>query len=228
MDTTDLPLHIIIVLLSMLPAEALAKFQGICKDWKNIIREPQFVKEPFQIQTSKGKDYLLYVPLDRTNESAFTLLCDETFDQALEFEIPSEFRDMSFIIISSCNGVMCFTDANSFGSTLNLCNPSIRKYKTVTNPIFDGVELSYQGDVDFALGFGIAILSDEEDEATSKIEVCSMVASSWKNLEVDYFPWEIIELKLEVLMRDLVHWKGNYRNGDERISIILAYHMGED
>ncbi|XP_012833664.1 PREDICTED: putative F-box protein At2g02030 [Erythranthe guttata] len=208
MDTTDLPLHIIIVLLSMLPAEALAKFQGICKDWKNIIREPQFVKEPFQIQTSKGKDYLLYVPLDRTNESAFTLLCDETFDQALEFEIPSEFRDMSFIIISSCNGVMCFTDANSFGSTLNLCNPSIRKYKTFI--------------------IRIAILSDEEDEATSKIEVCSMVASSWKNLEVDYFPWEIIELKLEVLMRDLVHWKGNYRNGDERISIILAYHMGED
>ncbi|KAL7082967.1 hypothetical protein ACP275_14G133100 [Erythranthe tilingii] len=192
----------------MLLAEALAKFQCICKAWKNIIRELQFVKEHFQIQASKGKDYLLYVPLDRTNESAFTLLCDETFDQALEFEIPYEFHDMSFIIISSCNGVMCFTDANSFGSTLNLCNPSIRKYKTVINPIFDGVELSYQGDVDFALGFGyyeqmndwfiirIAILSDEEDEATSKIEVCSMVA--------------------------------DYRDGDERISVILAYHMGED
>ncbi|KAL8027948.1 hypothetical protein ABFX02_14G129700 [Erythranthe guttata] len=223
---------------------------------KNIIRDPQFVKEHIQIQAAKGKEYILYVPLNRTNERAFTLLCDETFDRALEFEIPYEFRDMSFIIIGSCNGVMCFTDANSFGSTVYLCNPSIRKYKTVINPIFDGVELSYQGDDDFALGIGyyeqtngykiiriaiisdeedettskilIAILSDEEDEATSKIEVCSMVASSWKNLEVDYFPWEIIELKSEVLMRDLVHLKGNYRNGDERISIILAYHMGED
>ncbi|KAL7082963.1 hypothetical protein ACP275_14G132700 [Erythranthe tilingii] len=152
MDTTHLPFHIIIVILSMLPAKALAKFQCVCKAWKNIIRDPQFVKEHFKIKAAKGKAYLLYVPLDSTNERAFTLLCDETFDHAVEFKIPSEFRDMSFIIIGSCNGVLCFTDANSFG------------------------------DVDFALGFGyyeqmndyfiirIAIVSDEEDDATCKIE----------------------------------------------------------
>ncbi|KAL8048675.1 hypothetical protein ABFS82_07G082000 [Erythranthe guttata] len=240
MDTTDLPFHIIMVILSMLPVEALAKFQCVCKAWKNIIRDPKFVKDHFQIQAAKGKDYLLYVPLDRTIERAFTLLCDETFDQALEFEIPSEFRDMSFIIIGSCNGVLCFTDANSFGSTVYLCNPSIRKYRTVINPMFDGVELSCQGDVDFALGFGyyehtndyliirIAILSDEEDEATSKVEVYSMVANSWKNLEVDRFPWERIELKSEAVMRDSVHWKADYRDGDEGIPVILAYRMGEE
>ncbi|KAL7125576.1 hypothetical protein ABFS83_14G125900 [Erythranthe nasuta] len=152
----------------MLPAKALAKFQCVCKALKNIIRDPQFVKEHFQIKAAKGKSYLLYVPLDK-------------------FKIPSEFRDMSFIIIGSCNGVLCFTDANSFGSI--------------------------QGDVDFALGFGyyeqmndyfiirIAIVSDEEDEATCKIEVYSMVASSWTNLEVDHFPWEMIELKLLCVIR---------------------------
>ncbi|EYU40490.1 hypothetical protein MIMGU_mgv1a017939mg, partial [Erythranthe guttata] len=212
----------------------------VCKAWKNIIRDPKFVKEHSKIQAAKGKDYLLYVPLDRTIEHAFTLLCDETFDQALEFEIPSEFRDMSFIIIGSCNGVLCFTDANSFGSTVYLCNPSIRKYRTVINPMFDGVELSSRGDVDFALGFGyyeqtndyliirIVILSDEEGEATNKIEVYSMVANSWKNIEVDHFPWEMIELKSEAVMRDSVHWKTDHKDGDEGIPVILAYHMGEE
>ncbi|KAL7082959.1 hypothetical protein ACP275_14G132300 [Erythranthe tilingii] len=205
----------------MLPVEALAKFQCVCKAWKNIIRDPQFVKEHFKIQAAKGKDYLLY---------------------ALEFEIPSEFRHMSFIIIGSCNGVLFFTDANSFGSTVYLCNPSIGKYRTVINPIIDGVELLYQGDVDFDLGFGyheqtndylivrIAILSDEEDEATSKIEVYSMVANSWKILEVDHFPWERIELKSEVVMRDSVHWKADHKDRDKGISVGLPNYKadGED
>ncbi|KAL7082961.1 hypothetical protein ACP275_14G132500 [Erythranthe tilingii] len=224
------------------------RFQGrssrhVISDWRRRLSNwgvaatlSKFIKDHFQIQAAKGKDYFTYVPLDRTNERAFTLLCDETFDQALEFEIPSEFRDMSFIIIGSCNGVLYFTDANSFGSTVYLCNPSIRKYKTVINPIFDGIELSYQGDVDFALGFGyyeqtndfviirIAILSDEEDEATSKIEVYSMVASSCKNLEVDHIPWEMIELKSKAVMRDSINWKADYRDGDEGISVFR--HIG--
>ncbi|XP_012853138.1 PREDICTED: F-box/kelch-repeat protein At3g06240-like isoform X3 [Erythranthe guttata] len=142
MDTTDLPFHIIMVILSMLPVEALAKFQCVCKAWKNIIRDPKFVKDHFQIQAAKGFGYY-----EHTND---------------------------YLIIR------------------------------------------------------IAILSDEEDEATSKVEVYSMVANSWKNLEVDRFPWERIELKSEAVMRDSVHWKADYRDGDEGIPVILAYRMGEE
>ncbi|KAI3448478.1 hypothetical protein Pfo_005143 [Paulownia fortunei] len=231
-----LPFDMIVVILLMLPTKTLVKFQCICKAWRNLIRDPMFIKKHFQIRVSKGNGYLLYTPLK-------TLLT-----QTLDIEIPFELVSMSFIIVGSSNGLLCLTDTNSFGTTIYMCNPSIRQYRVINFPITDVIGSSDQSHVNIALGFGyydetndykivrIASPSDEDDIESSfnyegvksKIEVYSLITNSWKNIEVDYFPWDMFDIKSETVVSESVHWKAIYRDTNEDILVILVFHLGKE
>ncbi|GFP87930.1 F-box/kelch-repeat protein at3g06240 [Phtheirospermum japonicum] len=63
----------------------------------------------------------------------------------------------------------------------------------------------------------------------TKIEVYSLMMSSWNIIEVDYFPWEVIDARSEVLLNESIHWKAIYGDGvndGEDIMVLLAFHLG--
>lgn len=234
-----LPQDIITVILLMLPTKSLLVFWNVCRAWRDIIRDPVFIKRHFQSRASKGNSYLLYAPLEHRNyDRAFRLLCDRSFDEALDIEFPVELRDVSFIVVGSCNGLLCLTNTDSYGTVIYLCNPFIRKCRTINIPITGLLRSSEDClHVHIALGFGYfdqtddykivrIALSSEIDMV--KIEVYSMITDLWRDIEVDYFPWEVIETRPEALVCDSIHWKAISGDTDEDVMVILAFHLGEE
>ncbi|KAG8363909.1 hypothetical protein BUALT_Bualt19G0071500 [Buddleja alternifolia] len=248
-----LPFDLITIILLMLSTKTLVKFQGVCRAWRDLIRDPIFIKTHFQNWASKGNNYLLYVPLEHTPSRVFRLLSDKTFERALDIQIPFEPISMGLIVIGSCNGLLCITELNNFGTIIYLYNPSIRKYKTINSPITDISGQSDRRYINIALGFAyydqtndykiVRIVSRDEDVdedgdnvdvnfsyevANIKIEVYSMITDSWKNIDVDYFPWGMLGIKSKASLNESVHWLVNHRDGNEDVTAILAFHFGNE
>ncbi|GFP87933.1 F-box/kelch-repeat protein at3g06240 [Phtheirospermum japonicum] len=225
----------------MLPTVALVKFQCVCTSWRDLIRDPRFIKKHHQL-ASKGNIYLLHKPLQRNGHRVFRLLFDKTFDQALDIVLPLDLVPMSFTIVGSFNGVLCLADTNSFGTMIYICNPSIRKYRTINFPINDFTigSLSNQIDVNIAFGFGyhdetddykivrILSLPVEEDVAKNKVEVYSLTENLWKDVEADYFPWDLFDARSDIVVNESIHWKAIYQDSNEDILVILAFHLVEE
>ncbi|KAL0375835.1 UNVERIFIED_CONTAM: F-box protein [Sesamum calycinum] len=108
-----LPFEIITLILTMLPTETLVRFQCVCKAWRDLIRDPMFIKQHSRTRESKGNGYLLYVSMNYDPCRAFTLLCEETFEEALEIDVPFQPVDMYLIVVGSCNGLLCVSDTDS-------------------------------------------------------------------------------------------------------------------
>ncbi|KAG8363910.1 hypothetical protein BUALT_Bualt19G0071600 [Buddleja alternifolia] len=243
-----LPFNLITTILLMLPVKTLVKFQGVCRAWRDLIRDPIFIKtDHFQNWASKGNNYLLCVPLEPTPGRVFRLLSDKTFERALDIQIPFEPVSMSLIVIGSCNGLLCITDLDNYGTIIYLYNPSIRKYRTINSPIVDIFGISNRRYINIALEFAyhdqandykiVRIVSrggdvdvdgDKVNVSFSKIEVYSMITNSWKDIDVDYFPWSMLGIRSKASLNESVHWMVKHRDVNEDVPVILAFHFGNE
>ncbi|KAL0375834.1 UNVERIFIED_CONTAM: hypothetical protein Scaly_0701000 [Sesamum calycinum] len=211
-----------------------------------------FIKQHSEIRASKGKGYLLYFPMYHQIGRAFRLLCEETFEQVQEIDIPFRPVDMSLIVIGSCNGLLCLSDSRRFGTAIYLCNPYIRRYRVINHPIAGVVRSSDPINDNVTLGFGyydktndykiirIEALSDEHDDYLdlsfkyhktakhTKVEVYSSITNSWKNVEVECFSWKMYDVKYRLVVCDSVHWKAYYREANKDVLVILAFHLGNE
>ncbi|KAG8372876.1 hypothetical protein BUALT_Bualt12G0112700 [Buddleja alternifolia] len=113
---STLPFDVITFILLMLPTKTLVKFQGVCKAWRDLIRDPIFIQNHFQNWASKGNNYLLYVPFEHMPTYACRLLCAKTFERALDILIPFELVTVNLIVIGSYNGLLCITDINNLNN----------------------------------------------------------------------------------------------------------------
>ncbi|KAG8363911.1 hypothetical protein BUALT_Bualt19G0071700 [Buddleja alternifolia] len=152
---TTLPFDLITIILLMLPTKTLVKFQVVCRAWRNLIRDPIFIKTHFQNWASKGFAYY-----DQTNDYKIVRIVSRDED----------------VVEGSVN-----VNAGS----------------------------SYQA-------------------ANSKIEVYSLITNSWKNIEVDYFPWGVIDIRSKAFLNESVHWLVNHRDVDKDVMVILAFHFGNE
>ncbi|KAL0454639.1 UNVERIFIED_CONTAM: F-box protein [Sesamum latifolium] len=202
-----------------------------------------FIKQHSEIRASKGKGYLLYVQMDYDPGRAFTLLSEETFEQALEIDIPFQPVDMYLVVIGSCNGLLCVTDTEMFGTVIYLCNPYIRRCRVINHPITGVVESSDTRNDSVSLGFGyynktddykivrIVAPGDEHDQETvdhTNVEVYSSITNSWKNVEVEGFSWSICDVKSELVVCDSVHWRAFHKYTNKDVLVILAFHLGNE
>ncbi|KAK4424533.1 F-box/kelch-repeat protein [Sesamum alatum] len=183
---------------------------------------------------------------------AFKLLCERTFEQVLEIDIPFQPVEMSLIIIGSCNGLLCLSDTERFGTTIYLCNPYIRRYRVIDHPITGVVGSSNPRNDSITLGFGyydktndykiirVVAPSDEHDDyldlssehheiaQNTKVEVYSSIINSWKNVEVESFQWSMFDVKSELVVCDSIHWKAFCRDTNKDVLVILAFHLGNE
>ncbi|KAL0412903.1 UNVERIFIED_CONTAM: F-box protein [Sesamum radiatum] len=203
-----------------------------------------FIKQHSEIRASKGNGYLLYVQMNYDPRRAFTLLREETFEQALEIDIPFQPVDMYLVVIGSCKGLLCVTDTEMFGSVIYLCNPYIRRCRVINHPIPGDVESSDDTRNDsVSLGFGyydktddykivrIVVPGDEHDQETANrtnIEVYSSSTNSWKSVVVEGFSWSICDVKSELVVGDSVHWRAFHKYTNKDVLMILAFHLGNE
>ncbi|KAG8372879.1 hypothetical protein BUALT_Bualt12G0113000 [Buddleja alternifolia] len=180
----------------MLPTKTLVKFQGVCKAWRDLIRDSIFIKNHLRNWASKGNNYLLCVPFEHTPGSAFTLLCAKTFERALNIPIPFEPDAVNLIVIGSYNGLL-------------------------TVRIVSRDEDAVEGGVNVNFGFCY-------EAADCKTDVFSMITDLWKKIEVDYFPWDVLDMRSKSFLNESVHWMANHRDVNEDIMVILAFHFAKE
>ncbi|KAL0348117.1 UNVERIFIED_CONTAM: F-box protein [Sesamum angustifolium] len=236
----------------MLPTDSLVRFQCVCKAWRDLIRDSTFINQHLELRKSKGKGYLLSVLMDYDPDRTFSLLCDKTFEEALEIHIPFQSAEMSLIVIGSCNGLLCLSDTQRYGTALYLCNPYIRRYRVINHPITGVGESSDPKNDSIVLGFGyydktddykivrVVAPDDEHDDDLDlsskhcktaehiKVDVYSSIANSWKNVVVESFPWSLFDVRSELVVCDSIHWKAFYRDTNEDVLAILTFHLGNE
>ncbi|KAL3515938.1 hypothetical protein ACH5RR_022840 [Cinchona calisaya] len=121
-----------------------------------------------------------------------------------------------------------------FGTNICLRNPSIRKYKVVPSSILD---IESTRDV---LGFGyVAETNDYKVTPISitklghlakyktKVEVYSLSADSWKEIETISVPWYIFKMSSEVLLNESLHWMA-MDWGNTRELAILSFDLKKE
>ncbi|KAK4406758.1 F-box protein [Sesamum angolense] len=215
-------------------------------------KRSMFIKQHSRTRESKGNGYLLYVSMNYDPCRAFTLLCEETFEEALEIDVPFQPVDMYLIVVGSCNGLLCVSDTDRFGRVIYLCNPYIRRCRVIEHPITGVVGSLDPRHVHITLGFGyyektddykiIRIVgpSDECDDylgwsfknqetvECTQVEVYSTITKSWKNVEVEGFLWSVYDINSELVVCDTLHWKAFNRYTNKDTLVIVAFHLGNE
>lgn len=130
-----LPLEIIYGILLFLSPKNLVQLMCVSRSWRNLIRDPTFVREYLKNSASKGEGFFLYVSMFDGESMSFNLLHDKTFveeDSRLRIPAVNQWH-RNIRIVGSFNGVLCFSEIQFFGFSIYICNPSIGKYKII-NP----------------------------------------------------------------------------------------------
>ncbi|KAK1354513.1 hypothetical protein POM88_047769 [Heracleum sosnowskyi] len=188
------PDEIIFQLLLLLPVQSLVRFKSVCKSWRSIISDPQFI-ETHTKQNSSLENTLLVVERDNKKfiENLY-LINTPTSTQELVTQtkvcLPPQFGG-KIRFVDHCNGLVCLSD--KWLDVIFLWNPSTKQYKILPKkpkretliPMclgfgFDSISNDYK-----VLSFSLLPVSqDGLDRYVPKAEMYSANADSWVEIEV--------------------------------------------
>ncbi|XP_057430752.1 F-box/kelch-repeat protein At3g23880-like [Lotus japonicus] len=128
----SLPFDLVVEILCRLPVKPLLQFRCVCKSWKSLISDPKFAKKHLHSSPSDFIRHRLIVNhhSDDSGFRAYPLL--SVFNTvpaaatATQLEYPLIIQKFNYVIVGSCNGVLCFFIDRSFAL---LWNPSTRRFK---------------------------------------------------------------------------------------------------
>ncbi|KAI9117605.1 hypothetical protein K1719_011771 [Acacia pycnantha] len=185
-----LPYEIIFNILKRLPVKVLIQFQCVCKDWKNLINSPSFIRDHLSHTSHRPTALLSHKPMLKSS-FCFQLL-DRRNMQVLEIQKPPLMD--SFIclrIVGSCNGLVCLQVINeiNWACYILLWNPATRQFRKI--PRRSTIE---DFTVDYIIRFGftpidndykIVIIRPNFAVNLVKVKVYSLNSGSWKEVEFE-------------------------------------------
>ncbi|KAG8378378.1 hypothetical protein BUALT_Bualt08G0131300 [Buddleja alternifolia] len=157
----NLPSHIILEILTRVPAKATIYCKCVCKTWLGMISDPSFAALHFARarpglvvhQSGMFKNFIKLVDFeDEVDNHGFQ------YETMVKFNLSnlSTFPDANIVVDGSINGILFLRDVNYKHEMLYICNPLTREYITLPKP--EGV-VRYPSVVTH--GFGISPISGE-------------------------------------------------------------------
>ncbi|PHT43579.1 hypothetical protein CQW23_17604 [Capsicum baccatum] len=123
-----LPKELMIYIFTRLPIKSILRCTRVCRSWYSLINSPNFISTHLNQSTD---DYILIQPYSIVPKVEIYALFhkNENLDQDIQFDFPFDCSSCYFIIVGSCNGILCFATANMLRDWNNFYfwNPSIRK-----------------------------------------------------------------------------------------------------
>ncbi|XP_047979941.1 F-box protein At3g07870-like [Salvia hispanica] len=222
----SLPSHLIIDILSRLPAKSLLRCKSVCKHWLHLASDPYLAK----LHLSRSKPGVAI----HQSEPSKNLLRLADFD---DFHLPTAEIDLQSLTPSpeiavegSVKGLLLLRDANYKHEALYVCNPLTREYIELAAP---KQVVRYPSVVTH--GFGVSKGSDEfkvvriyqEREMdprsgsclripNSECHVYTLGAGEWRPVGDAPFAYE--GRLIGQFFRDNLHWLVEDLNGHELIS----------
>ncbi|XP_059449331.1 F-box/kelch-repeat protein At3g23880-like [Corylus avellana] len=204
----NIPHEVITEILARLPAKCLIRFRCVCKSWRSLISDPQFLKKQLHFSHAESNFTRQRIIVFKqglpssdhriaSSYSVHSVFNDH--EMPCSFDVPLPMTDPASIIefVGSCNGLVCLRE----GRILHLWNPSTRESKRLPRSIGynDYFGFGYDESVD---DYKVVRLLNNEGD-TCKVEVYELRADCWR--ETQNFPYS--------LNRFAGTWSTVYANG---------------
>lgn len=199
----NIPLDVMVNILSRLNVKSLLQFRCVCKAWYNIIRNPQFAKT--HLEHFLTRERLMLIELSR-----YLADYDVLNDEVEEFDYPAISTCRYFKILGSCNGLL---HINAPNSPMVLWNPSTRESRELPSspiefptrsrkcspPLYGLGHDSLADDYKLAR---VVIFATESFE--TEVKVYSLRANSWKR--IGDFPHNVYNKCPGIFVSGALHW----------------------
>ncbi|KAH0982065.1 hypothetical protein GBA52_009242 [Prunus armeniaca] len=125
----DFPQEILFEIFTRLSVKSLLRSRCVCKSWKSLIRNPDFMNAHLKRNVLKNACDCLVIHTGY-DVSGFSVYDAEEFTKRFDLELPRP-KHVSYAVYGSCNGVLCIsaTWRVNLASPIYLLNPSIRVFK---------------------------------------------------------------------------------------------------
>ncbi|KAL8140695.1 hypothetical protein V2J09_006716, partial [Rumex salicifolius] len=202
----------IALILRWFPVKTLLQFRCVCKEWKELIDSPLFIKEHLSLQNPR---FFIQSSL------GFHVLDPHTSPSSKILRIP--FKDINYSYWGTHNG-----------NNLMLGNPSINKFLRVPIPKYKdrGCER-----INVHSGFGFWIDPSTKDfkififtpivdpDEMEQVDVVAVLYSStrhdWRRLIPP--PWlKYVDVRPPVMVQGVAHWRA-FRSEEDDIGIIMSF-----
>ncbi|XP_057434362.1 F-box/kelch-repeat protein At3g23880-like [Lotus japonicus] len=185
-ESPPLPDDVIREILSFLPVKSLLRFTCVCKSWKLIISNPQFVKLHLRRSSANMADF--------THIQLLSEVCNDFDDEDFESQGHLYYATPGFTLLGTCNGMISFIKWKyTLEYTPRTCwicfwNPTTKLWSRVSPPLsfhdkqhpsyktfgfrYDGVNDTYKVVVAYA-----------EEHQQSVVNVYDMGGSCWRRIQ---------------------------------------------
>ncbi|KAI4317737.1 hypothetical protein L6164_025584 [Bauhinia variegata] len=185
-----LPEELIIEILSWLPVKALLQLKRVCKSWRSLISDPQFVKKHlhrsitdarfsrrrFLLLTASSQRQLLSGSVQGLFENPSAISVDASFEFKCKYEI-----------VGSCDGLLCLADYAK--GHLRIWNPFTR-LRSKKLPCFHDSNHDPCCITVFGFGFDhftdnykVVVINYYIDREESIVKVYNFGANSWRQIQ---------------------------------------------
>ncbi|KAJ7980149.1 F-box/kelch-repeat protein [Quillaja saponaria] len=231
-DTPILPQELIEEILSRLPVKILVKFRCVCKSWKSLISDPQFIKDHLRISAmdTKFANHSIILTTARHKFRIQSYSVSSVFNNSSARVVELKSRRCYEWMCGSCNGILCFAIKQD---SVRLWNPSIRVSKKL--PCLDNGVRKGSFTV---FGFGYDHLNDDYkvvavfcyldtgNSYKNVVKVCTLRTNSWKR--IGEFPYRFPYDESGKFVPGSLNWVANSNPGSGSLCAIVSLDLGKE
>ncbi|KAL5720639.1 hypothetical protein ACHQM5_013286 [Ranunculus cassubicifolius] len=199
MSTINVPDHIIQEILSRSPAKSLLRFRCVCKAWRSLINDQEFINLQLLRSKERGATSIIFLHFQ---SFMFSVDPENPSTKMVSMGTTSDFLaggDLGFNILGSCNGLLCIARTYGDKRVLSLFNPSTRK----------GTSFTQEKDLEEMHGYGF--FCDPTEGSYKFLLVSNYEAmvytfgeNSWKTIGT--IPYDLSFLPKGILVHGSLHW----------------------
>ncbi|TXG64342.1 hypothetical protein EZV62_011336 [Acer yangbiense] len=234
MSSIHFPFEILYNILGRLPVKEIIRFRCVCKAWRDLVVDPNFVSTNLNLQTDDCDRCLLQYKagLHGGGKDFFVAFNSRNFAEHSNLEVPFSCETNYFKMVGSVNGLLCLSLSYTlFGRTLYLWNPSIWKLKILSGTCFRRqIEKLKTFSI---IGFGfhhrtndykivrIMYFIEIGKREPQRVEVFSLARNSWRKVGTTS-GFYARDRSSTVVVNGCVHWFA-FRMNDVCSKYILAF-----
>ncbi|XP_056689902.1 F-box protein CPR1-like isoform X2 [Spinacia oleracea] len=221
----ELPMPLIMDILSRLPVKDLLRFRCVSKTWKYLIDDSHFIKLHLQHSLENTTNLAVVIRSSYLYSVEFPAL-----DEAIIIDHPLKSYDMGTEVLGSCNGLLCLSNGEKHGINGTVVyNPVTRKSRQVPA---SKIKIPY-GYEHLIYGFGYDLVNDDckvvrviqystnrPDSYDSEVKVFSLKASSWR--KVQDFPREYLlcyRRRWGVYVNGCLNWMATLKPDESKLIV---------
>ncbi|KAM7488233.1 hypothetical protein LguiB_025717 [Lonicera macranthoides] len=239
----DLNDEIIEEILARLPAKSLVRFNLVCKQWRYLISDPNFVRKHLNhVLVDESNNHHKLIVHSSPHFYSIDYHCEESLDSSTSTKRDFPLQSTNGLyFLGSCNGLLLlgFYDKTYLYNALVLWNPSFTDYNLLPESSF----ISTSGSVRL-LGFGydsstkdykvVRVITNSRygkpmRDVEQKVEIYTLKTNSWKTIQGGIPYGNVsIEAVQGTLVDGSIYWivtDADFVDKEEFDNLILAFDL---